>query len=140
MNTSPKCPWCGYLLAGLGFFGMETVCEGTPPVPMLMIQGTADNIVPWQGGRTVVNGRSYFISWPMGDTLGFWLEHDGCSTEDYGREDLPVLGIDYHHRLSVAETAEACRTASCAAMPAARERCTQRATLYSSRRRTEHDT
>jgi polyhydroxybutyrate depolymerase len=50
-----------------------TECAGTPPVPLLVIQGTDDPVVPWAG----VQGG--YLS--AAQTLSFWKLHNGCKTD-----------------------------------------------------------
>jgi len=45
-------------------------CLSYPPIPILHMHGTADNIVPY-GGST--------YQWGVEETLNFWLEKNGCS-------------------------------------------------------------
>lgn len=45
-------------------------CEGTPPVPVAVVQGTDDNVVPWTGIR---NGYLSAIR-----TMEYWTNHNGC--------------------------------------------------------------
>ena len=45
-------------------------CLSYPPIPILHMHGTADNIVPY-------NGTIY--EWGVEETLNFWLEKNGCS-------------------------------------------------------------
>lgn len=60
--------------------GMPERCRPGRPVPILLINGTADPFVPWQGGE-VRKGRSrgrggMVIS--MDRVMQFWLTADGC--------------------------------------------------------------
>ena len=49
------------------------------PIPVLMIHGTEDPIVPWIGGEVQAFGeeRGRVLSVP--DTMQFWARHDGCT-------------------------------------------------------------
>ncbi len=51
------------------------------PVPLVMINGTADRLIPWGGGRLAVGRRirprGALCSVP--DTIEFWRRHNGCS-------------------------------------------------------------
>ncbi len=53
-------------------------CVPTRPIPVLMIGGTADPLVPWQGGEVRFFRRRLgkAISFPQ--TLAFWAAHNGC--------------------------------------------------------------
>lgn len=49
-------------------------CHPPTPISMLMINGTDDRKVPWNGGSPV---GWYFLSVP--DTINFWRQHNGCT-------------------------------------------------------------
>ena len=52
-------------------------CRPSRPVPMLLMNGTADPLVPYKGGR----GTSRFAVdgfWSVEKTLGFWRKINGC--------------------------------------------------------------
>jgi polyhydroxybutyrate depolymerase len=62
-------------------------CHPTRPVPMLVMNGTADPLIPYQGGR----GTSRFAMpgfWSTGKTLDFWRRANGCETQDAAVADL----------------------------------------------------
>lgn len=56
-------------------------CKPSRPVPVLMMNGTADPLVPYKGGR----GTSRFAVdgfWSAEKTLGFWRRINGCEATD----------------------------------------------------------
>src|SRR3954453_1035623 len=56
------------------------------PLPMLLMNGTADPLVPYEGGR----GSSYYAAdgfWSTDETLAFWRKLNGCDNAD--TTDLP---------------------------------------------------
>src|ERR1700754_1304584 len=62
-------------------------CRPSQPVPMLMMNGTADPLVPYKGGR----GTSRFAVdgfWSAEKTLGFWRKINGCEANDAAVTDL----------------------------------------------------
>jgi polyhydroxybutyrate depolymerase len=62
-------------------------CHPQRPVPMLMMNGTADPLIPYAGGR----GSSRFAAdgfWSTERTLNFWRHADGCDEQDAGSVDL----------------------------------------------------
>jgi polyhydroxybutyrate depolymerase len=75
-------------VAGAGYGGMDTVCEETAPVNMLIMHGTQDNNIKWDGNSQIMeNGQEFFMTWPIVDTLEFW----GVKMECFGeatREDV----------------------------------------------------
>lgn len=63
-------------------------CHPSRPLPMLIMNGTADPLVPYEGGR----GSSYFAAdgfWSTDETLAFWRKLNGCETGDANVSDLP---------------------------------------------------
>jgi polyhydroxybutyrate depolymerase len=64
-----------------------TACHPSRPVPFLIMNGTADPLIPYQGGR----GTSRFAVdgfWSTDKTLDFWRRANGCETKDAGAVDL----------------------------------------------------
>src|SRR5215475_13208905 len=62
-------------------------CQPSRPVPMLMMNGTADPLIPYDGGR----GSSRFAIdgyWSTEKTLDFWRHVDGCEEQDAASTDL----------------------------------------------------
>jgi polyhydroxybutyrate depolymerase len=63
------------------------LCRPSRPVPMLMMNGTADPLVPYKGGR----GTSRYAVdgfWSVEKTLGFWRKINGCEAKDAEVTDL----------------------------------------------------
>lgn len=56
-------------------------CQSHTSVSMMMINGTADDIVPWEGGSPpmVSVGRGLSIP-PIVDVIDFWQQHNHCTT------------------------------------------------------------
>lgn len=52
------------------------------PVPVLMLMGTDDPILPWEGRAGIYSAD---------ETLAFWAEHNECLSEHPEIEDLPDL-------------------------------------------------
>jgi polyhydroxybutyrate depolymerase len=64
-----------------------SACRPSRAVPMLMMNGTADPLIPYQGGR----GTSRFAAdgfWSTEKTLNFWRRVNGCEEKDAGSTDL----------------------------------------------------
>ena len=62
-------------------------CHPSRPVPMLMMNGTADPLIPFEGGR----GTSRFAAagfWSTAKTLAFWRRANGCEAQDAAVIDL----------------------------------------------------
>jgi len=67
---------------------MANACHPSRAVPMLMMNGTADPLIPFAGGR----GTSRFALdgfWSTDRTLGFWRQNNGCEAADAAAIDLP---------------------------------------------------
>jgi polyhydroxybutyrate depolymerase len=47
-------------------------CQGAPPVPVIVIHGTDDSVVPWRGVR-----GGYFSA---ANTVAYWSLHNRCDT------------------------------------------------------------
>jgi len=60
---------------------MANACHPAKPVPMLMINGTADPLIPMRGGR----GTSRFAVpgfWSTEQTFAFWGRINGCDAQE----------------------------------------------------------
>ena len=75
-------------------FGLSQLCEDTPPAPILIMMGTADSIMPWQGYVAQdAEGRPFYITAPMDATAAFWADHNGCATS-FERNLIPSTDPD----------------------------------------------
>jgi len=66
---------------------MAASCHPAKQVPMLMINGTADPLIPYQGGR----GTSRFAVpgfWSTQQTFDFWRRVNGCDAGDAAAVEL----------------------------------------------------
>ena len=52
---------------------------GTAPLSVLLINGTEDPIVPWEGGMVRYDGEELGRVLPGERTFAFWMRHDRCS-------------------------------------------------------------
>ena len=75
------------------FGGVAEVCPQTrpTPAPMLLINGTADNNVYWDGTSVQQNGQTIYVTYPISDTFGFWALFNGCPL-DAEVEDIAPTG------------------------------------------------
>jgi polyhydroxybutyrate depolymerase len=60
-------------------------CHPARPVPVLMINGTSDPIVPYEGGYVRLLGRDRGAIWSTGRTVEFWMGVNGCRGEPQAR-------------------------------------------------------
>jgi len=66
---------------------MASGCRPAKPVPMLMMNGTADPLMPYEGGR----GTSRFAVdgfWSTEKTFDFWRHVNGCEMHELSAVDL----------------------------------------------------
>lgn len=54
-------------------------CNPRQPVSVLLIHGTEDPLVPYEGGRVQVRGGGAIVSAP--DAVGKWVELNGCTAK-----------------------------------------------------------
>jgi polyhydroxybutyrate depolymerase len=54
-------------------------CRPSTPVSVIVFHGTADNLVPFNGGSTPFQVGSKRSDTPVNDTVAFWVKQDGCS-------------------------------------------------------------
>ncbi|MGD2247480.1 MAG: alpha/beta fold hydrolase [Candidatus Methanofastidiosia archaeon] len=54
-------------------------CAPASPVSVLLIAGTNDPLVPFEGGEITLGGQKYGEVKSMYDTVHYWVEHNGCS-------------------------------------------------------------
>jgi polyhydroxybutyrate depolymerase len=62
-------------------------CQPSRPIPMLLMNGTADPLIPYEGGR----GTSRFAVdgfWSSEKTIAFWRKINGCEEADAAATDL----------------------------------------------------
>ncbi len=63
----------------------QDLCADTPPVPILLMHGTADISVPWNGSE--YGGVQIALSVP--DTVAFWAVHDQCDPQQIDYTLIP---------------------------------------------------
>ena len=57
-------------------------CRLPTPLPVLMINGTADNVMPYGGGLGILpnsNVRGVYSVWPAERLVAFFRQHNGCA-------------------------------------------------------------
>jgi len=59
---------------------LSSRCKPTRPISVLLMHGTDDPIVPYNGGPITLGSRAIGGKvWSANDTLDFWSKHDRCS-------------------------------------------------------------
>lgn len=68
-------------VAAAGFGGMPSICVegGQTTAPMLLMHGTADSNIPWEGTPVNRDGQVIFVTYPVPETLGFWASFNNCA-------------------------------------------------------------
>ena len=61
-------------------------CRPSSPVSVLVFHGTADRLVPYDGGSTPYQMGSKRSDTPVKDTVAFWAKRDGCSSTPQHKE------------------------------------------------------
>jgi polyhydroxybutyrate depolymerase len=68
-------------------------CHPSGPVSVVIFHGTADFLVPYNGGRTPFQIGPKRTDTPVTSTVAFWMKQDGCSTTPK-HEETTQLRID----------------------------------------------
>ena len=68
-------------------------CRPSEPVSVLIFHGTADLLVPYQGGSTPYQIGPKRTDTPVSSAVDFWVKHDGCSAAPK-REETSQVRID----------------------------------------------
>ncbi|TBR22582.1 hypothetical protein EPO15_07775 [bacterium] len=82
----------GVIASSLGEIAAAS-CKPPRPVPVLMVNGTEDRLIPWDGREVKLLGRSRGRKLTVPETAAKWAALDGCSGEPV-REDLPDAADD----------------------------------------------
>ena len=66
---------------GVGASFYRPVCNAAPPVPIIYFHGTADPIVPFEGGKVAGSPRGSITARVSGanQNMADWANHDGCT-------------------------------------------------------------
>jgi polyhydroxybutyrate depolymerase len=87
--------------------GVAEHCEPARTVPVLLINGTDDRLVPWNGEAVRFAGRDLGRILPLPELVRFWVRHNGCAS-DPEVTPLPDLNPDDGTRV-VVHRYNACR-------------------------------
>ncbi|MFQ5652637.1 MAG: FlgD immunoglobulin-like domain containing protein [bacterium] len=70
----------------------QNLCsEPVNPIPVLIMNGTADKLMPWEGGQSSHEGTGTLLS--AYESVVFWVKHNNCDTiPEYF--DFPDLAIE----------------------------------------------
>ncbi len=53
-------------------------CQPALPMPVLMINGTEDRLVPWSGGHVTFGRKTLGRILSIPESVSFWVRHNGC--------------------------------------------------------------
>jgi polyhydroxybutyrate depolymerase len=67
---------------------MAEACKPQGPIPMLLMNGTADTLIAYQGGRSTSRYALPNV-WSTERTIGFWRKVNGCEADDGPSTNLP---------------------------------------------------
>lgn len=65
-------------------------CHPTSPVSVIVFHGTADHLVPFNGGSTPYQMGSIRSDTPVLDAVAFWVKYDGCAATPKHEESAEV--------------------------------------------------
>jgi polyhydroxybutyrate depolymerase len=77
-------------------------CAPARPLPLLAIHGTADENVPYDGGKGSDEGRRFpsqkdRVDRSVADSVGFWVKNDGCQTPAAEQHSGSLIRATYGH-------------------------------------------
>jgi polyhydroxybutyrate depolymerase len=73
--------------------GLGTICQHTLPVPMLIMHGTLDDNVLWDGTKETIQGQEIYTIYPILSVVSYWAGHNGCDLDQSTMVDLPQSGL-----------------------------------------------
>lgn len=56
-------------------------CKPELPMPVLMINGTEDALVPWSGGYVTFGRKTYGRILSVPESVNFWVQHNNCERQ-----------------------------------------------------------
>ncbi len=97
-NPAPFAAYASVSAAGFG--GMPDICPETSDVraPMLLMNGTGDTNVPWDGTPVTRGDRTIYITYPVSQTLGYWAVFNDCPA-DASTTDVPSASPETQVRI-----------------------------------------
>ena len=79
-------------VAGSGYIGFADMCTHDVPISLMIIHGTADDNVLWDGRTETIGGREVVDSYPIVDMVSFWAAYDYCNVDAVETADMPQNG------------------------------------------------
>lgn len=72
---------------------LGAICQHTVPIPMLIMHGTLDDNVLWDGRKETFQGQEIYTTYPILSVVSFWAGHNGCDGDQSTMVDLPQKGL-----------------------------------------------
>jgi polyhydroxybutyrate depolymerase len=72
---------------------VNLVCIPSQPISILIMNGTEDPLVPWDGGEVHFLRTELGLAWSTHEMVAFWVEANGCDSPPHV-EQLPDLDPD----------------------------------------------
>ena len=66
-------------------------CDGSAPVSVLLMHGTEDTDIRWDGMTGIYWGDVYQVLLSVPETVNFWMEHNGCDPERHRLQRLDAV-------------------------------------------------
>ena len=74
------------------YFFLDDVCQDSPSIPMLLMHGSADRSIPFEGVvQSDSTGRRVQMTLGVLDSVAYWAEHNQCDT-NAARSEIPESG------------------------------------------------
>jgi polyhydroxybutyrate depolymerase len=73
----------------------DIACRPSNPVSVIVFHGTADHLVPFDGGSTPFQIGSKRSDTPVADTVAFWVKQDACA-DGPKHDETPELHTDMY--------------------------------------------
>jgi polyhydroxybutyrate depolymerase len=91
MSYRLACELSGEIAAAAPVEGAQDIpCHPSNPVSIIVFHGTADHLVPFNGGSTPFQMGSKRSDTPVEETVAFWVKEDGCSPDPKHSETSEV--------------------------------------------------
>ena len=88
-----------------GYTGLDVLCQDAAPIPILLMHGTHDAVVPWTGTSIPAGDTAIWVSAPLTETVGFWGVHLNCAPE-FEQTEVPKTEEDQPTSVLIGELAD----------------------------------
>ena len=92
MSYRAACEMSDVIAAAAPVEGAQNVpCKPASPVSLIVFHGTADHLVPYNGGSTPYQIGPHRTDASVADTVAFWVKENGCAPAGKREESKDVL-------------------------------------------------